>query len=219
MIPPVTRIRNTRAAPADEPVPSSSGLSDRPRRLPGTGAFARSRIVGIDVDVLDDVADTAAGAFAGGLFDDQRDVNRFVVEEQPVLLLAVIAKAFAVIRQQDDGRFVVELVRLQIAHAAARRSRPRTRSRRRRSVLGELCRRRVGRVRIVQVQEQEHARRALLVEPRFGDRFDVRAVALDRGCGAIGLRASGISSSKNSNPWRCRCPCAARTSTPTPPVA
>ena len=37
--------------------------------------------------------DPAAAAGAPGLFHDERDVNRLVVEEQAVCLLAVIAEA------------------------------------------------------------------------------------------------------------------------------
>ena len=46
-------------------------------------------------------------------------MDRLVVDEQAVLLLAVIAEALAVIRQQDDRRSVVELVRLQVADQPA----------------------------------------------------------------------------------------------------
>ena len=43
-----------------------------------------------------------------GQLHDERHVHRLVVEKQPVLLLAVIAEPFAVIRQQHDRRPIVE---------------------------------------------------------------------------------------------------------------
>ena len=47
--------------------------------------------------MLHDVADPAAGALAARLLDDERHVDRLVVDEQAVLLLAVIAETLAVI--------------------------------------------------------------------------------------------------------------------------
>ena len=71
--------------------------------------------------MLHDVGDPAARAGAAGLLDDERHADRLVVDEQTVLLFAVIAEAFAVIRQQDDRRAIVELLGFQMAESAGRR--------------------------------------------------------------------------------------------------
>ncbi len=134
---------------------------------------------GHDVDVLHDVADPASRAGVAGRLDDQRNVNRFVVEKQAVLLLPVIPEAFAVIGEQDDGGAVVQLVRLQVLNQTAddfvavgdlavvwR-------------VLREALGRRVRFVRLVEVQKQKRARRALRIEPVLGHFFRFAAIALD----------------------------------------
>src|SRR6185436_1750890 len=64
------------------------------------------------IDVLDEIGHPPSGAEIALLLDDQRDVNRFLVDEQAMLLLAVIAEPLAMIREQDDRRPVVELMRL-----------------------------------------------------------------------------------------------------------
>ena len=108
--------------------------------------------------MLDDVGDAPARAGVPFLFDDQRHVNRFVVDEQSVLLLAVIPEPFTVIRQQHDRGTVVELTRLQVLEkmpddfvavgnlAVVRQ------------VLAEPRRRRVRLVRLVEMEEQERSR-------------------------------------------------------------
>src|SRR5438477_2172781 len=55
------------------------------------------------------------GALSGRWFDDERYAQRFVVHQQAVCALAVIAEAFSVGRDEDDGGLVVELVRLEVA--------------------------------------------------------------------------------------------------------
>src|SRR5437773_10712786 len=62
---------------------------------------------------------TASRAGVAFLLDDQRNVYGLFVHEETVLLLAVIAEAFPVVGQQDNGRPVVELVRLQVPHEPA----------------------------------------------------------------------------------------------------
>src|SRR5439155_17172328 len=61
-----------------------------------------------EVDVLNGRRHPPLTAVARTL-DHQRHVRRLLIEEQAVLLLAVIAEAFAVIREQDDRRSVVQL--------------------------------------------------------------------------------------------------------------
>ena len=128
--------------------------------------------------MLDDVGDAPPRAGVAFLFDDQRHVNRFVVDEQSVLLLAVIPEPFTVIRQQHDRGTVVELTRLQVLEkmpddfvavgnlAVVRQ------------VLAEPWRRRVRPVRLVEMEEQERSRRSDRGEPALGDGFRDRAVAL-----------------------------------------
>ena len=57
-----------------------------------------------------------------------------------------------------------------------------------RIVLGELRRRRVRPMRLVEVQEQEHALRSLLIEPPLGHRLGLGAVALDPLDATVGQR-------------------------------
>ena len=108
--------------------------------------------------MLDDGGDPPPRADTRLLLDDERHVDRFVVDEQPVLLLAVVAESFPMIGEQDDRRSIVELVRLQITNqpaddfvgvrdlAIVRRK------------LREPLGRRVRFVRFVEVKEQERAR-------------------------------------------------------------
>jgi hypothetical protein len=113
-----------------------------------------------EIDVLNQIRDPPAGAGVAFLLDDQRDVDRFVVHEETVLLLAVVAQPFSVIGEQDDCGAIVELMRLQVLHEAPDdfvRVRDFAVVRR---VGGEAIRRRVWLVRLVQVEEQERARRA-----------------------------------------------------------
>ena len=130
-----------------------------------------------EVDVLHHVGDAASGARVAFLLDDQGDVHGLFVHEQPVLFFAVVAEAFAVIRQQHDRRTVVQLVRLQVFHqpaddfvgicdlAVVRR------------VLGEPLRGRVRRVRLVEMQEQEGARRSIRGQPALRDLLGLGAVS------------------------------------------
>ena len=84
-------------------------------------------------------------------------MHRFVVHEQAVLLLAVVAEAFAVIREQDDRRSVVELMRFQIPDQLADDLVAVRHFAVVRRVLGEPLRRRVRLVRFVEMQEEERA--------------------------------------------------------------
>jgi hypothetical protein len=131
------------------------------------------------VDVLHQVRDPASRAGVALLLDDERHVDRLVVDEQAVLLLAMIAESFAVIRHQHDRRTVVELMRLQVLHQAA----DDFVAVRDLAVVGrvrrEACRRCVRLVRLVEMEKQKRARRADGVEPVFGDFFGFAAVALD----------------------------------------
>ena len=130
-----------------------------------------------DVGLLDEIGHAASGVRSAGLFDDQRDVNRFVVQEQAVALLAVVAQSFAVVRDEHDGRLIVELAGLEIAHETADDfirvgDRPVVRRER-----AEPLGRRVRRMRFVQVQKQKQPRGADRGQPSFGDGFGFRPVA------------------------------------------
>ena len=128
--------------------------------------------------MLHHVGDAAARAAIALLLDDERHADRFVVDEQAVFLLAVIAEPFAMIRQQHDRRPIVELVRFQVPHELAddfvRVGDLAVVG----SVLGEAVGRRVRLVRLVQVQEEKRPRRTDRREPAFRDGFRRRAVAL-----------------------------------------
>ena len=90
---------------AGPPRPRAAARSERPRRPPARGAPARSRMRRHEVDVLHRVRTRGARRpRPPGSFTIERHADRRVVEEQPVLLLAVVAEPFAVIRQEDDRR-------------------------------------------------------------------------------------------------------------------
>src|SRR5262249_55944947 len=122
-----------------------------------------------EIDLLDDGGDAAPRSDTCRLLHDKRDVDDFVIQEETVLMLAVITKAFTIVRHQNDCRAVVQLVSLEVAyqttddfvgvsnHAVVRR----------RTLVS--LRRVMGRVHVVQMEEQEESRRALLVEPSLGD--------------------------------------------------
>ena len=150
--------------------------------------------------MLDDGVDAAAGAFAGGRLDDQRDSERFFVSEHAVPRFAVVAEPLAVVGRQDDRRLVVELVRLEVLDEAAdefvdvrnlavvRLERFKTRRR---------C---VRRVRLVEVEEQERPFGARLFEPALRRwRPTGRRRAASPLPGSPGL-TSGILPSKNAKP-------------------
>ena len=95
------------------------GLERSTAQVAGHGRLREIENRRNEIYVLDDVADAPACAGAAGLLYDQRHVDRLVVHEESMLLFAVIAQPFAVIRQQDNRRTIVELVRLQIANQPA----------------------------------------------------------------------------------------------------
>ena len=129
--------------------------------------------------------DALAGASAGGELHQERHLDRLAVEEDAVLLFAVVAEALAVIGEQDDEGSVVEPEPAQAieerAHRGIRgrhlavvgigvRGAPR---------LGRL----VGGVRLVQVEEEEDRtprRRAQVLE-RDGDRLRTGPLELPQG--------------------------------------
>ena len=131
-----------------------------------------------EVDVLHEVAHAPPRARVAFLLDDERHVDSLVVHEQPVLLLAVVAEPFSVIRQQDDRRPVVQLMRLQVLDQAS----DDFVGVRDLSVVGRVFRktfrRRVRLVRLVEMEEEKRARGAGGCEPLLGDRFRRAAVAL-----------------------------------------
>ncbi len=105
-------------------------------------------------------------------------MNGFLVDEQAVLLLAVVAEPLAVIRQQHNRRAIVQLLVCEMRdHPADDLVRVRDFAVVRRIFL-EPLRRRVRLVRLVQMEKQEELRRGLAVQPPFGDCFRLAAVAL-----------------------------------------
>ncbi len=147
-----------------------------------------------DVDVLHRLGDARARLRLVGHLDDERHVHGVVVEEDAVLFLAVVAEPFTVIRHEEDRRLPVQLLALERVQQPADHL---VVVRHLLVVRGEAGERRplhVRAVHVVQVQEQEEARRALAVEPLLGRRFRVGAVAPDvahrrarRGRGHVGV--------------------------------
>ena len=128
--------------------------------------------------MLDDVPHAPARTRVAFLLDDQRHVDGLVVDEQAVLLLAMISEALAVIGQQHDGGPIVQLVGFQIGDERAddfvRAGDFAVVGR----VLSEPRRRGVRFVRLVQMKEQKRARGAGRREPSLGNGLRRRAVAL-----------------------------------------
>ena len=68
-----------------------------------------------------EIGDASARTLRACLLDDERNAERFLVHEQAVPLLPVVAQTLTVIGDENNGRTVVELVRLQIADEASHR--------------------------------------------------------------------------------------------------
>ena len=165
----------------------------RLRRRLGAGERGRGRV---EVDQRRGRGHALAGALAAGQLEDQRHVQRFAVEEHAVLRFAVVAEAFAVVREDEDRRPLVLAALPQAVEEAAERgvgggdlavvrigeARP------------ERLGRGVRRVWLEQVDEQEPgaALSALLraVEPAQGrvHRLDARALQLADGRGFVHLQ-------------------------------
>src|SRR5262245_17078229 len=71
---------------------------------------------GHQVEVLHRLPNASSGALAGSLLDDERDSQCLLVDKQAVPLFVMVAEPFAMIRHDNDGRIVVQLMRLQVAH-------------------------------------------------------------------------------------------------------
>src|SRR5262245_44739358 len=67
------------------------------------------------IEMLDCLLDSAAGAFSSRLLDDEWNPEPLFVNEPAVFLLAVLPESLAVIGDEDDRRAVVQLMGLQIA--------------------------------------------------------------------------------------------------------
>ena len=98
---------------------------------------------------------------------DQRNLQRLAIEKEAVLLLAVLAEAFAMVGKQDDQGFIVDALALQIVDEITDDA----------IGVGDLAivmipvgaevwlGRSVGSVRVVEVEEKEEGLARLSVEP------------------------------------------------------
>jgi hypothetical protein len=160
----------------------ASALEERPQRASlQRRLFRRAGEIEdrrCEVDVLHRHGD-ARRPVAPRQFDDERHPRRLAIEKEAVLLFAMIAEPFAVIGKQDDGGAVVEIHPAQAIEeapddlvgvgdlAVVRR------------VGAKPCRRRVGLVRLVDVEEEEERLGAVApLEPGFRDRQRLFAAAL-----------------------------------------
>ena len=219
-----TRDRSSRSAAADTASPSTR--SDR-RARPEASAGRRASAPSIP-SVATPASSSSVGAMstsptapvirrpplrAAGQADDRRHLQRFAVEEQAVLGFAVIAEPFAMIGDDRDDRAVEDAARWRPSEKAP----DELVGVRDLAVVGRSHRvrgrRRVRRVRLVEVQEHEQrarsrARRATPPAPR-----PFRAVAL-----RVGQRLPAPRDRQRiveeSNPRRCRSGAAARTPRP-----
>ena len=113
------------------------------------------------------VATVALGASAPGELHEERHLERLAVEEDAVLVLAVLPEPLAVVGEEDDEALLVEAERLQpvdqLAHDGVRRGDL--------AVVGlgvpapEGLGRLVGAVRLVDVEEREEGRVLLRLDP------------------------------------------------------
>ena len=99
------RRSRSRSAAAGCP-PSAS--SERPVIAGGTAAPSSAEHGGRDVDSCAGAATRVAGPRAAGQLHQQRHLDRLAVEEDAVLVLAVLAQPLAVVGEQDDQRAVVD---------------------------------------------------------------------------------------------------------------
>ena len=129
------------------------------------------------VDVLHRRRHAAPGMTARQL-DHQRHVRRLAVEKHAVLLLAVIAEPLAVVREQHDGRSIVELRRAKAIEQAADELVGIRDLAVVRIVLRETLGRRIRLVRLVEMQKEKKRFRTLTVEPFLGRGERLRSIAL-----------------------------------------
>ena len=167
--------------------PAGERRHERPAAQPGRPGGARQlEDRRHQIDVLDGPGHAMSRVTRARELHDERHADGLAVEKQPVLPLAVIAEALAVIRQQHDEGLVVEAAAAERRHQASHqlvgvRNLPVVGR-----VLRKARRRRVGRVRLVQVHEQEEPRRRPRVEPSIHGRDGVGAIALDVAEGDLG---------------------------------
>ena len=121
---------------------------------------------------------------------EQWHVDRLAIEQDPVLRLAVVVEPFAVVRDEHHQRLVVAAELAQpLEQLAERRVGRRDLALVRRAVARELVRRGCpGRVRLVEVDEEEEGPAAHAAQPGERARHGRRPVALHL---ADGLRAGG----------------------------
>ena len=131
-----------------------------------------------DVDQARGAGDPRAAALAARQLHDPRHMQRFAVQQEAVLGLAVIAESFAVVGDDDHDRAIEDAARgkpiEKAAHELVR--------------VGDLAvvglrhrvrrRRRVRRVRLVEVQEREQRLAGVRIDPRRQRVHRARAVAL-----------------------------------------
>src|SRR5262249_24123869 len=82
------------------------------------GRFGQVEYRRDQVEVLDGIRHPASATDVAFLLDDERYMNRLIVQKQSMSLLAVIAESLPVIGQQHDCRAVVQLMRFQVVHKA-----------------------------------------------------------------------------------------------------
>src|SRR5262249_29131233 len=70
--------------------------------------FQQTRQGGKHIDEAGRSRDSLAVAAATGQLDDQRNPNRLPVEKEAVLVLPMVAEAFAMIRKQHDDRVLIQ---------------------------------------------------------------------------------------------------------------
>ena len=111
-----------------------------------------------------------AGARAPRQLHEQRDLQGLAIQQDPVLVLAVIPQPLAVIGEEDDDRAVVDaasVFRSAMKLADDRVGGARSRRRTDRRSGSERLRRRVRRVRLVEVEEEEERlRRCCAIQRR-----------------------------------------------------
>ena len=152
------------------------------------------------IDVLRQFLDACAAARRARPLDHQRHADRLVVEKQSVFLFLVIFQSFAVIGSDDDRRLGVPTARAQVREQLAD------------DLVGirDLAvvfvrlrkpgRRRIRRMRLVDVEEQEDLVAGPGVEPLLRGRERVRAGAKNLRAGAASPLAAGRATSKVEKP-------------------
>ncbi len=160
-----------------------------------------------DVDQCDIAPHALAGTRGAGELHDQRHLDLLAVEQQAVLVLAVVAQTLAVVGEQDDERALVEPAAIELGEEIADQRVGGGDL----AVVGVGVARApgfgwaVGRVRLVEMEQEEERPAAGLGEKSRSPRRPPRRPAVRRCARRRRRRQPASAHRRNRSRRRCRC--------------